>query len=398
MPLQIIRDNIVHMQTDAIVNAANAMLQPGGGVCGSIFDAAGFANMKKACDTIGSCPVGHAVITAGFALPAKYVIHAVGPVWMGGGQNEEDNLRAAYRAALTLAKEHHLESIAFPIISSGIFGYPKAEAFSVAVSEISSFLTHEEMSVYLVVYDAASFNLSQNLFHSVQSYIDQNYVDARAEYGHLQPLVMQSYMAERRLAEESKCKAAPAPKRKKSSEREESKPPRKEPKRLYEEDREAQPLVRESTSAPKEEAHFYGILAKPTARPSVIPKAPPLRSLEDVLDEIEESFSETLLRLIDQKGKTDVDVYKKANIDRKHFSKIRSNKDYKPTKNTVFAFAIALELSLDEAKDLLSRAGYAFSHANKFDLIIEYFFTKRNYDIFEINETLFAFGQPQLGC
>ncbi len=318
MPLHIVRDNIVHMKTDAIVNAANCALKAGGGVCGSVFDSAGFEDMERACDEIGACKTGGAVITPGFALPARYVIHAVGPVWQGGNHGEEALLRSCYRSALELAKEYKLASVAFPLISSGIYGYPKAEALSVAVSEITAFLMENEMLVYIVVYDRSSFALSEKLFDSVASYIDDKYVDSRAQYRHLMPTMQYSMPL---------CKAC---------------------------------------------------------------------DLAEAVDNVEETFSQALLRLIDEKGKSDVEVYKRANIDRKHFSKIRSNKDYKPAKATVLAFAVALELSLEETKDLLERAGFALSHSNKSDIVVEYFIVNGNYNVFEINEALFAFDLPIL--
>lgn len=320
MPLEIVRENIVHMKTDAVVNAANSSLQAGGGVCGSIFDVAGYDEMKAACDEIGYCETGGAVITKGFKLPARYDIHAVGPVWRDGCHGEEAQLRSCYRASIELAKRYGLESIAFPLISSGIYGYPKPEALSVAVSEISRFLMENDMTVYIVVYDRASFQLSEKLFNSVASYIDDKYVLQRENYPHL------SQAAAYRTA-------------------------------------------------------------------GIAPK----RRLEDVVGQLDETFSQSLLRLIDEKGKNDVEIYKKANIDRKHFSKIRSNKDYQPTKLTALAFAVALGLSLDETKDLLAKAGYALSHTSKTDIIIEYFIAENNYDIFELNEALFAFDQPMLG-
>ncbi len=335
MPLLFIRDNIVHMKTDAIVNAANSGLQPGGGVCGSVFDRAGFADMEKACRKIGGCPVGSAVITPGFALPAKYVIHAVGPIWQGGDHNEEALLRSCYIQSLKLAKKRRLKSIAFPLISSGIFGYPKDEALRVAVSAISEFLLKNDMTVYIVVYDERSFCLSEKLVQRVESYIDNRYIEERSAYRHLQPGIL------------SKAAAA----------------------RLC-------PMVQADACPTKESSK---------------------RSLSELLAQTEETFSQFLLRLIDERGKKDSDVYNRANLDRRLFSKIRSNKNYKPSKQTVLALCVALELSLDETKDLLGKAGLALTHSSKFDIILEYFISEESYDIFEINEVLFQFDQPLLG-
>ncbi len=318
MPLLFVRDNIVHMKTDAIVNAANPALRPGGGVCGSIFDRAGFREMQDACQRIGGCLVGGAVITPGFALPAKYVIHAVGPVWQGGRYSEAVLLRSCYRKSLALAKEYNLTSVAFPLISSGIYGYPKEEALQIAVSAISEFLLKHDMTVYIVVYDARAFCLSEKLVQKVKSYIDDRYVSERYAYRHLRA--------------EACCTALPE-----------------------------------------------------------------RRSLSELLAQTEETFSQSLMRLIDERGKKDSEVYNRANIDRRLFSKIRSNKNYKPTKQTVLAFCVALELSLDETRDLLGKAGLALTHTSKFDIILEYFIAQENYEIFEINEILFQFDQPLLG-
>ncbi len=342
MPLNIVRDNIVHMKTDAIVNAANSDLSPGGGVCGSVFDAAGYEQMQQACRKLGGCPTGSAVITPGFNLPAKYVIHAVGPVWHGGHNGEEAQLRASYRSALALAKKHGLESMAFPLISSGIYGYPKDKALHVAVCEISHFLMENDMDIFIVVYDMHAYQLSENLFAGVRSYIDDVYVQQRRAYPHLAPGVLTGQCARR--------------------------------------------MQQTDNSIDSECELSYAASSKSVQR-----------MLQDVVKQTEETFSESLLRLIGEKGKTDVEVYKKANIDRKLFSKIRSNRDYKPSKLTVLAFAVALELSLDETQDLLGRAGYVLSHSQKADVIVEYFIAHKNFDIFEINEALFAFEQPLLG-
>lgn len=337
MPLEIIRNDITKMRVGAIVNAANIHLKQGGGVCGAIFKAAGEAELQAECDRIGHCDVGSAVITNGYSLPAKHVIHSVGPVWKGGIQNEEALLSSCYTNSLKLAQEHNLTSIAFPLISSGIFGYPKDEALRIAISAIGSFLLKHEMMVYLVVFDKSAYTLSEKLFKSIETYIDDNYVDKHTHQRRIDNYEMQEIRKMDFVEEES----------------------------------------------------FY-------------PKILSIRSadskLEDVVNHIGESFTQMLLRLIDESGMADPEVYKRANLDRKLFSKIRSNLNYKPSKNTALALAVALELNLDQTADLLRRAGYALSPSSRFDLIVEYFINEGNYNIFEINEALFAFDESMLGA
>ena len=340
MPFEIVRNDITKMSVDAIVNAANSALAPGGGVRGAIFAAAGYDQLDRACRAIGHCDVGQAVITDGFHLPAKYVIHAVGPIWRGGGQNEAALLRSCYISSLKLAEKNGCQSIAFPLISSGIYGYPKAEALKIAVSAIAEFLLEHEMQVYLAIFDRNAMLLSEKLHSNLKSYIDDHYVDA--------------HLFERRLQMESISYA----------------------RQLSEQDAMAAPMA---ASMPAPEAK------------------PKKRSLKDLLGHLDESFSRMLLRLIDEKGMTDVEVYKRANIDRKLFSKIRKD-GYNPSKQTAIALAIALRLNLDETKDLLGKAGYSLSHSSKFDVIIEYFIEEGVYDIYEINEALFSFDQRLLGA
>ena len=351
MPFSIVRNDITKMTTDAIVNAANSSLAPGGGVCGAIFAAAGYQQMDRACRAIGHCEAGQAVVTPGFALPAKYVIHAVGPVWHGGEQGEPALLRSCYRSALALAKEKRCRSIAFPLISSGIYGYPKGEALAVAVEAIRSYLEREEMEIVLVVFDKAAVDIGQERFARLTAYIDDHYVETHAL--HRQPTEA-SFI--RRQEEEQADKAPFLP------------PP---------------PMSAQM----------------PMAAPAAADSAPKRkrRTLAELLDRLDESFSRMLLRLIDQRGLTDTAVYKRANIDRKLFSKLRQD-SYHPSKATAIALAIALELNLDETKDLLGRAGYALSPSNKSDVIVMYFIETGSYDIYEINEALFAFDQRLLGA
>ena len=340
MPMIIIRNDITKMPVDAIVNAANTKLKMGGGVCGAIFSAAGAEKLQRECDSIGTCKVGEAVITKGYNLPAKHIIHAVGPIWRGGEAGEEKLLRNCYNNSLKLALQNECESIAFPLISSGIYGYPKEQALQIAISAIGEFLMNHEITVYLVVYDQKAYVLSTKLFSAIERYIDDNYIE------------------ERLLSEN--CREIEA----------------------Y--DLQKLEIMEEHYSINQACAPIADHKAK--------------LSLEDILGQLDESFSEMLLRLIDEKGMTDVETYKRANIDRKLFSKIRNGNGYNPSKVTSIAFAIALKLNLDEAHDLLSKAGYTLSHSNKFDVIIQYFIEEGNYNIYEINEALFAFEQVLLGA
>ena len=338
------------MKVDAIVNAANSTLLGGGGVDGCIYRAAG-PDLLKECRTLGGCETGSAKITKAYRLPCRYVIHAVGPRWRDGNHGERDLLVSCYRTSLELAKEAKCETVAFPLISSGIFGYPKDQALRVAIDTISAFLLENDMTVYIVIFDRAAYQISEKLFADIAEYIDDRYV-AEHEDSHSERL--------RRLRSfESKA------------------------------------LFRSNTLEQETE-----VCADELFAPMAVAGAPTLahKSLDDALQQIDESFSEMLLRKITERGMTDAECYKKANIDRKLFSKIRSDRLYKPSKATALAFAIALELPLPEAKDMLMKAGFALSRSSKFDIIIEYFIENGNYNVFEINEALFAFDQSLLGA
>ena len=341
MPFTIVRQDITKLKVDAIVNAANTELQMGGGVCGAIFKAAGAAQLQAACDKLAPIKTGEAVITPGFDLPAKFVIHAAGPVYhRQNAAKSEKLLRSAYLESLRLAIENECESIAFPLISSGIYGYPKDEALQVATSAIHDFLIDHDIDVTLVVFDKSAFAVSRELLGAVESYIDVHYVDTHQ-------------MMRRKLLDV---------------------------------EHQAISKADERISRLNEPALEY--MLDPIGAPT---------SLDDLVGNLDEPFSKMLMRLIDAKGMTDVEVYKRANLDRKLFSKIRSNKGYMPSKRTVIALAVALKLSLDETDDLLERAGYALSHAVKFDVIVEYFIAHGKYDVYEINEVLFEYDQPLLG-
>ncbi len=319
MPFFLVKSDITTMKTDAIVNAANTALSMGGGVCGAIFKAAGIEEMESACAPLAPIKTADAVLTAAFNLPSKFVIHTAGPVYRDGNSGEEAQLRACYTNSLALAKQYRCKSIAFPLISSGIYGYPKEEALRVAADAIQGFLQEHEMEVHLVLFE--TLQPKSALLEQVDRYLDTAY-------------------------------------------------------------------------DPTLEQQLFDV-GMDAFRDSCVHGSQP--SLEDMLQTLDEPFCDSLLRLIQQKKKTEVQVYKKANLDRKHFSKIRSGNGYMPGRKTILALAVALELSLEEAQWLLGLAGYSLSHASKFDVIVEYCLTEHIYDIFAINEILFSYDQPLLG-
>lgn len=338
MPFTIVRQDITKMTVDAIVNAANTDLAMGGGVCGAIFKAAGAQELQAACNQVAPIKTGEAAIIPSFALPCKYVIHAVGPVYRHwNAQQSEALLRSAYTESLRLASKNHIQSIAFPLISSGIFGYPKDEALKVASSAITDYLQSSDMDVFLAVFDKTAFAVSEKLLGEIESYIDEHYVE------------------EHRIRR------------------------------------------RDLLDVEREALSDDAIINYNAPMPSMAAPAAAGTGIDELVGNLDEPFGKTLLRLIDTKGKTDVEVYKRANIDRKLFSKIRTGKGYMPGKRTILALAIALELTLDETDDLLERAGFALSHSQKFDVIVEYFIVSGRFDIFEINEVLFKYDQPLLG-
>lgn len=338
MPFIIIRQDITKMKVDAIVNAANTELKMGGGVCGAIFRAAGAVKLQAACDKLAPIKTGEAVITPGFDLPAKFVIHTAGPVYNKRNPKESEKLlRSAYTESLRVAVENKCESIAFPLISSGIYGYPKDEALQVATSAIRNFLDEHDIEVNLVLFDKSAFVISRKLLGEVKSYIDEHYVDTHE-------------VKRRKLLD----------------------------------------VERQAIS--EDDVYLYAPAFIRADAPAAV-----VDPIEDIVGDLDEPFSAMLLRLIDAKGMTDVEVYKRANLDRRLFSKIRSVKNYMPSKRTAIALAISMRLSLDETDALLGRAGYTLSRAIIFDVIVEYFIVNGKYDIFEINEVLFAYDQPLLG-
>jgi len=395
MPLTLIRNDITKLRVNAIVNAANADLKMGGGVCGAIFSAAGPDRLQKACRRLAPVKTGEAVITKGFALPAKYVIHTVGPVYRDGKRDEAALLRACYTNSLRLANRHGCRSIAFPLLSSGSFGYPKDEALTVATNAIRDFLFTVDMNVSLVVYDKASFVLSQALYGEVKAFIADRYTEDRdrrfsRDRGRWRDatVTLEADPLSVSAAEHMVCAALNEGRRP-----EETSPAGRDP------------LGSRRVADPADKAaRFKGAQQLPPVqarREGTFPlksvQLDPYASKFKFTERLDEPFSTTLLRLIDAKGKTDVDVYKRANMDRKLFSKIRKGRGYVPSKKTAVALAVALELSLAETRALLERAGFALSPSMLFDAIVVHFISRGKFDIYEINNVLFEYDQPLLG-
>ncbi len=377
MPFKIVRNDITQMNTEAIVNTANNHATVGTGCDYAVYMAAGYNELLKYRETkIGFVPEGEAFITPGFKLQAKYIIHAVSPLYMGGEQGEEGKLRSCYRKSLQIAKEHNIRSISFPLISTGGFGYPKEEGMRIAVDEINAFLLENEMQIYLVVFDTKATMLGEKIYPDLEAYIDHNYVrDKREEeygdayFGSVRPTdpdyatyLSNAQLIERRTrrnagkADFATC-ALPTI---------------------------AMPIAQASTADMDEceEASYFDFEEQHESK------------LEERMKHISDTFSQYLMYLIQDKKMENAEVYKRAIVDKKIFSKIKNNVDYHPQKLTALCLCVGAKLNLDESKDLLARAGYALSPCDKTDIIFSYFIENEIYDMIELDIQLEEHGLP----
>ena len=375
MPYSIIRNDITKMHVDAIVNPTDWMCSGSGGTDEKVHNAAGPA-LDIACYDLPFLEEGMVAVTAGFHLPCKYIIHTNGPIWEGGRYHERETLISCYKNALLAADERHCESIAFPLIASGTFGYPKDQVLRVALETITEFLITHDMTVFIVVYDKESYAISKKLQAQIDSYINENYIGDEESASTLLDR-LNAWNGKTDFLSDVVLGVA-------------SKPPEAA---LETEDN--------SVHSPKPVSHLptpskKSAAKKPISLNKPAPATETRASLEDMLSAMDESFSGALFRLIDAKGMTDVECYKKANIDKKLFSKIR-NPSYHPSKATILALAIALELDLDETKALLEKAGLALSNNSRFDVIVQYFIVTGQYNMMEINEALYQYDQNLLG-
>ncbi len=391
MPFQIIRGDITTLSVDAIVNAADPTLLGGGGVDGAIHRAAG-PLLVKACRFRypEGCETGEAKITPAYRLPCRKVIHTVGPIWHGGSQGEKERLISCYQKSLELATAYDCHSVAFPLISSGAYRYPKEEALQVAVDTITAFLKDHDLDVYLVIFQKSDYQISPKMVEAVSSYWKQT-----------------SGEGDHRLDEEESLLDHLASKLESLY--------LKMPEAMEEEPQETENLICNfevaPSTAPKANDRGNRIVSVEqkidqlthlrSPKPEIIQSEEPISACMAKVEaanfsDLEESFSSMVLRKIDEKGMTDPECYKKANLNRKLFSKIRSHEDYQPSRATALALGIALELPLSELQELLAKAGYTLSHARRADVIVEYFVKKEIYDIYKINQVLFEFEEPTI--
>ena len=385
MPFQIVRNDITKMQVDAIVNTANPFPGYGSGIDTAVYEAAGVDELLAKRHEIGSVAPGTSFITDGYRLPAKYIIHTVGTAWHGGGEGEEDVIRSCYKSVFMLALENDIESLAIPLLASGSYGFPKGIALRIALSEIEGFMSDHDLDLYLVVFDEKSFVLSSELYGDIDSYISENYVEEKELEEYSGDFSTPEYrgLPETGISVRSFFGGSFAESRKASAADEDL----------------AEEAMSEANEGLAEEAMSEADegLAKKAIPVAMAPSFRADRSLDDVVNDLDKTFMELVFSFADSKGMTDVEVQKKANLDRKAFSKLKCGTTKNPSKSTALALAIALELSLDDTKDLLSRAGLALSPCSKQDVIVQYFIEREAYDIFEINIALFEHGEQALG-
>ncbi len=379
MPFKIVRNDITKMNTEAVVNTANERAVVDTGCDSAIYAAAGYDELLAyRREHIGDVPVGEVFITPGFNLNSEYIIHAVSPLYIDGESGEEEKLRNCYRKALSLADEKGIRSIAFPLISTGGFGYPKEEGMRIALDEIQAFLEDHRMMIYLVVFDEKSASLGRKAYPGLEEYIDRNYVEqvSDAEYNSSYSKASRNRLSLGRMLKMGVSKSEKAVARPREEAQGESARPRRE----------------EAARPRREEAFASADMDLCEAAASFEEKHE--SRLEERMKHLSDTFSEYLLYLIHDKNMENAEVYKRAIVDKKTFSKIKNNVDYHPQKLTALCLCVGAKLNLDESKDLLARAGYALSPCDKTDIIFSYFIENEIYDMIELDIQLEEHGLP----
>ena len=415
MSVTFIRGDITKLEVDAIVNAANNELRGGGGVDGAIHAAAGAEQLHAFCKTLGGCPTGEARLSPGFNLPAKYIIHTVGPVWQGGGFHEKTLLTSCYISSLELARENHCKSVAFPLISAGVFGYPYNDALQIAYDTCRRFLseTKADMEVYIVLYlRERSYNANVRRHRDYSRFPDEAAFRRVAEY------IREHYHFEEEGAELETAlfdrtdavpepvapkAAAPKPAKKRSAKK--SLSPGSDftakeisPRKSMAEPEESKPSPETAEANRTEDAMPSAQSAAKESRLMLSMKPfqmaggyrGKLLRKEDF--SVEETFTQLLIRFMREKHMDPPEVYTNACLDRKLFSKILCNMDYQPKKYTAVRLALGLKLSPEETDKLLNAAGFVLSHSKLTDLVISYCISVDKRDVWEVNGILEDFG------
>lgn len=374
MAFKIVRNDITKMKVDAIVNTANEEPIYSSGTDTAVYKAAGEELLLAERKKIGFMNEGEVAITPGFNLPAKYIIHAVSPCYIDGTYGEERKLRHCYRRSLNLAYENQCKSIAFPLIATGSFGYPKEEGMSIAVEEIKAFLLMHDMLIYLVVFDTESTRLGLDFYPELEAYIDHNYVcDKREEeYG-------DRYYGSETNEELEYDKKEDAEKLLKYPSIKIDKCFMKASSIMSTEDVEESAAEEDGAVG----AFFDDDLWEENES-----------ALNERMKHLSDTFQQYLLYLIEVKGLTNTEVYKRAIMTKQLFSKIKVNPDYHPDKATAMRLCVGAKLNLDETKDLMARAGYALSPCDKRDIIFSFFIEREIFDMIEIDIVLEERGLP----
>ncbi len=433
MPVTFIRGDITKLKVDAIVNAANNQLRGGGGVDGAIHAAAGAEQLHAFCKTLGGCPTGEAKLSPGFNLPAKFIIHTVGPVWQGGAFHEKTLLTSCYLRSLELAQQNHCKTVAFPLISAGAYGYPYDDALQIAYDTCQRFIneTKADMEIYIVLYlrgrnynahvrrhtDYSRFP-GTDMFRQIAEYIRDNYhFDAEEAKQDTQAEEI-SVVESLTLHDVNACMSCDEI----SFEPEDIEPPVK-PKRFAKRVKKSasedavkkkisfSKAISEERTAPEPDEAKEAAMGRASAMESAPSAAGGKRSASSMLRHwleedyqpaaklpkpgdfsVEETFTQRLLRFMKEKNMDSPEVYTEACIDRKHFSKILSNIHYQPNKNTAVRLALALKLSPEETDAFLNAAGFALSRSKITDLVISYCISHNQRTVWQVNGILEDYG------
>lgn len=398
MPLRIERNDICKVKADAIVLPANPWLERGRGSSADIYRAAGEAELSAACDKIGYVEYGHVVMTDGFNLPARYIMHAVVPYW-DGNADAPQQLYSCYRECLERANKCGFESIAFPLLSSGNFKCPKDQALKIANSAIEEFFENYgyDLEVKIVLYDGESFETAKYMYEDIDEYIDNNYVKGNEAAGETK--VSETAFRYDVTGESSKGGLGEITWREDAvlqSLSEIAGLQKIGETQKLDEINEKYTATKDLDSADEEIPGRVFSLYTRKSKPAVSSSSANA-TLDKLLAEAGENFHTVFERFVKDSGMKPAEIYGRANITKSLYSKIMCNVNYRPKKETIIAFAFAMKLSLEDTENLLMKAGHALSDSSQFDIVCKYFLEKKIFDVFAINETLYDRGLPLLG-